>query len=60
MKKRKPGSFTAAKAVKALARERVGQPKPVRRIENEARVGHREKHKQSLGDLLRGREEQEE
>jgi hypothetical protein len=33
MKKKKQAKFSAAKAVKALARERVGQPKASRVIE---------------------------
>ena len=39
MTKRKPGKFSATKAVKANARERVGQPKPARVIDTEPRTG---------------------
>ena len=53
MTKRKPGKFSAAKAVKANARERVGQPKPARIINTEPRTGRQAKHKAKLEDLLR-------
>lgn len=43
------------KAVKANARERVGQPKPERVIEEKPRLEKRaQKHKPTLGDLLGG------
>ncbi|MDR3793208.1 MAG: hypothetical protein P4L03_07500 [Terracidiphilus sp.] len=48
MKKRKPGKFSATKAVKANARERVGQPKPSRVVETEPREGRRAKYKERL------------
>lgn len=50
--RRKTGRFSAAKAIKANARERVGQPKPVRVIEEKARVGRRARRKPRLEDLL--------
>lgn len=53
MTKRKPARFSAAKAVKANARERVGQPKPSRIVEDKPRTGRQAKHKPKLGDLLR-------
>ncbi len=53
-KKRKPGVFSATKAVKALARERVGQPKPERVVESEPRQGRQVKHKERLQDLVDG------
>ena len=53
MTKRKPGRFSAAKAVKANARELVGQPKPSRALESEPRTGRRAKHKQKLEELVR-------
>ena len=57
MPKRKPGKFSAAKAVKALARERVGQPKPVRVVADDAkRTGRRAKHKPTLEDVMREEE----
>jgi hypothetical protein len=56
MRKRKPGKFSAAKAVKANARERVGQPKPSRVILSEPRTGRQIKHKPKLEEIV-GREE---
>lgn len=52
MAKRKPATFSAAKAVKANARERVGQPKPARVVDDEPRTGRRAKHKPKLDQLL--------
>lgn len=56
MKRRgKKKAFSAVKAVKANARERVGQPKAERVIEEKPR--RREtKHKTTLGELLEDRE----
>jgi hypothetical protein len=55
MKKRKPGRFSAAKAVKANARERVGQPKPGRVIdENKPKTGRKAKHKVKAEELIEG------
>jgi hypothetical protein len=56
MTKRKPGKFSAAKAVKANARERVGQPKPARIIDTEPRTGRAAKHKSKLEEVLRQEE----
>ena len=53
MTKRKPGKFSATKAVKANARERVGQPKPARVIDTEPRAGRDAKHKPKLDELIR-------
>jgi len=53
MAKRKPAPFSAAKAVKANARERVGQPKPSRILSPAPRTGRQAKHKPKLEDLLR-------
>jgi hypothetical protein len=53
MVKRKPARFSAAKAVKANARERVGQPKPSRVLPDAPRTGRQAKHKAKLEDLLR-------
>jgi hypothetical protein len=53
MTKRKPGKFSATKAVKANARERVGQPKPVRVIDTEPRTGRATKHKPKLEEIMR-------
>ena len=56
MAKRKPARFSAAKAVKANARERVGQPKPARVIDTEPRTGREAKHKPKLEDIIRQEE----
>jgi hypothetical protein len=56
MTKRKPGKFSAVKAVKANARERVGQPKPARVIESAPRRGRESKHKPKLDELVRQEE----
>ena len=53
MTKRKPGKFSVTKAVKANARERVGQPKPVRVVQDEPRTGRQAKHKPKLEELIR-------
>jgi hypothetical protein len=53
MAKRKPPKFSASKAVKANARERVGQPKPARVVQDEPRTGRQAKHKPKLDDLIR-------
>lgn len=53
MTKRKPATFSASKAVKAKARERVGQPKASRVVQSEPRTGRQAKHKPKLEDLLR-------
>ncbi len=50
MAKKKPGEFSAAKAVKAIARERVGQPKPARVVDDSKRTGRKVKHKLKLED----------
>jgi hypothetical protein len=52
MTKRKPGRFSVTKAVKANARERVGQPKPVRVVDTEPRTGREAKHKPKLEDII--------
>lgn len=52
MTKRKPSRFSATKAVKANARERVGQPKPTRVVEDKPRTGRQAKHKPGLQDLI--------
>jgi hypothetical protein len=56
MTKRKPGKFSAAKAVKANARARVGQPKPARVIDTEPRTGRAIKHKPKLDEIIRQEE----
>jgi len=52
MAKRKQGSFSATKAVKANARERVGQPKPARVLETEPKTGRDVKHKPKLEEVI--------
>jgi len=54
--KKKVGTFSAAKAVKANARDRVGQPKPARAIEDKPRTGRQVKHKTKLEDVLKQEE----
>ena len=56
MTKRKPARFSAEKAVKANARERVGQPKPARVVQTEPKTGRQAKHKPRMEDLLRQEE----
>ncbi len=56
MAKRKPAKFSATKAVKANARERVGQPKPSRVLPDRPRTGRQAKHKPGLEEII-GREE---
>ncbi len=52
MAKKKKDEFSATKAVKANARERVGQPKPARAIDEKPRTGRQIKHKPKLEDVL--------
>jgi hypothetical protein len=54
--KKKKEIFSAAKAVKANARERVGQPKPVRVIDEEPRTGRQVKHKTKLEEVIQQEE----
>lgn len=52
-KRAKKKTFSAVKAVKANARERVGQPKPERILPNTSRETKRgQKHPKTLSDLL--------
>jgi len=53
--KKKHKRFSAVKAVKELARERVGTPPAVRREESTKRP-KKEKHKPTLGKLLQEKE----
>jgi hypothetical protein len=50
--KRKPARFSAAKAVKANARERVGQPKPSRVVASAPKTGRAAKYKIGLEELI--------
>jgi hypothetical protein len=56
MKKSKQARFSATKAVKANARERVGQPKPARVIGEKPKTGRKVKHKGKLDELIRREE----
>jgi hypothetical protein len=56
MTKRKVGKFSVTKAVKANARERVGQPKPARVLDTEPKTGREAKHKPKLEDVIRQEE----
>jgi hypothetical protein len=56
MMKRKPGKFSATKAVKANARTHVGQPKPVRVVDTEPRTGREIKHKPKLDQIIQQEE----
>jgi hypothetical protein len=56
MTKKKPGKFSATKAVKSNARDRVGQPKPARVLDTEPKTGRDEKHKPKLEEIIRGEE----
>jgi len=49
-KKKKAKRFRVVEAVKALARERIGEPPPSRVVPN--RTKKQEKHKPTLGKLL--------
>jgi hypothetical protein len=50
-RKKKPAPFRAAKAVKSLAREKIGSPPPTRVVpEKTKRV--KEKHKPTLREML--------
>jgi hypothetical protein len=56
MAKRKPAKFSVSKAVKANARERVGQPKPARVVDTEPRTGRAAKHKPKMEEMIRNEE----
>jgi len=50
-RKKKKKTFTAAKAVKSMARATIGAPPPVQREESRKRA-RKQKHKPTLGKLL--------
>ena len=52
MSKKKKKKFSAVKAVKALARERVGRPRPGQLLEDGRKKKTEEKHKKNLSQLL--------
>ncbi|HZP18181.1 MAG TPA: hypothetical protein VFB00_09460 [Terriglobales bacterium] len=57
-RKKKRANFTAVKAVKALARERIGAPRPERVApDKKRRRAVSEKHKATLGRLLQESEQ---
>ena len=55
-KKRSPQKFSVVKAVKANARERVGQPQPERVIEQDPKraKSRKAKHRLTMPQLLSG------
>ena len=56
MTKRKPGKFSAIKAVKTNARKLVGQPRPARIVEDTPRTGRQAKHKPKLEQVIQQEE----
>ncbi len=56
MAKKKKAVFSAAKAVKANARERVGQPKASRVVQDGPKTGRQSKYKAKVEDLVQGEE----
>jgi hypothetical protein len=56
MPRRKKDVFSATKAVKANARERVGQPKPARIVDDRPKTGREAKHKPKLDEVIRREE----
>jgi hypothetical protein len=56
MPKHKRRGFSATKAVKANARERIGQPKPGHVVEDRPRTGRAAKYRPKIEDLVEGRE----
>ncbi len=54
-RKRRPEKFSVVKAVKANARERVGQPRPERVIDDQKQENSRKpKHRKTMPQLLSG------
>jgi hypothetical protein len=52
MTRKKTAKFSATKAVKANARERVGQPKAARVLVDTPRSGRQSKHKPKLEQII--------
>jgi len=52
MAKKKAAKFSVTKAVKANARERVGQPKPVRVVDEKPKIGRQAKYKERMDQIL--------
>jgi hypothetical protein len=55
-RKKKPKSFRAVTAVKALARERIGEPRPAQVVPDRKRKDGSRKHKPTLKKLLEAEE----
>jgi hypothetical protein len=55
-RKRRPEKFSIVKAVKANARERVGQPRPERVIVDDQKreQGRKPRHRKTMPQLLSG------
>ena len=54
MAKKRKSEFSVVKAVKRNARERVGQPKPEKAIENEPQQSRsKRRYRETLADLLK-------
>lgn len=51
MKKKKPKPFRADKAVRAIAREKIGAPPPTRAVPVKTKE-KQEKHRPTMGELL--------
>jgi hypothetical protein len=51
-RKTKKKTFSAAKAVKAVAREKIGAPPPTRTVPDRKKRQKREKHKPTFAKLL--------
>jgi hypothetical protein len=56
MTKRKTSRFSATKAVKANARDRVGQPKPARVVDDTPRTGRQAKYKPKIEEIIQSGE----
>ena len=58
-KRRRPAVFSATKAVKANARERLGSPPPSHALPDpKQRAAAKPKHKQTLADLLQKKDDE--
>jgi hypothetical protein len=53
-REKKPRSFKAVTAVKALARKRIGEPRPGQVVPDRKKKKSGEKHKRTIGQLLEG------
>ena len=52
VRKRKPKTFSATKAVKAVAREKIGAPPPTRSVPDRKKRQTRQKYKPTIERLL--------